>query len=91
MKLEVTNVAITQEIYLNTLDQTAMKLEAYANSLDQQITGWRPIADPARAFALTRRLAGLERCHLFWCGVALKLSFPRGIRHAVNPLAGFIL
>ncbi len=39
MKLEVTNVAITQEIYLNTLDQTAMKLEAYANSLDQQITG----------------------------------------------------
>lgn len=33
----MTNVAITQEIYLNILDQAALKLEAYSESLDQQI------------------------------------------------------
>lgn len=35
----MTNVAITQEIYLNILNQAALKLEAYAESLDQQIGG----------------------------------------------------
>lgn len=35
----MTNVAITQEIYLNILNQAAFKLEAYSESLDQQIGG----------------------------------------------------
>lgn len=33
------NVAITQEIYLSILDQAALKLEAYSESLNQQIGG----------------------------------------------------
>ncbi len=35
----MTNVAITQEIYLSILNQAAVKLEAYYESLDQQIGG----------------------------------------------------
>lgn len=35
----MSNVAITQEIYLNILNQAALKLEAYSESLDQQIGG----------------------------------------------------
>ncbi len=35
----MTNVAITQEIYLDILDQAGFKLEAYSESLDQQIGG----------------------------------------------------
>lgn len=35
----LSNVAITQEIYLNILDQAAVKLEAYSESLNQQIGG----------------------------------------------------